>query len=349
MSTAIPGLDAANHLQGALLDGDWVVLDRIEKPLDGTGGHFSVCYHVEHKSGKRAFLKALNLGKALNMPGDTLRQIEGLVKTFNFERDTLELCRSKKMRRIAIALADGKLQPAGSAYPVYYIIFELAEGDVRKQFNSLLNLDLAWVLRTLHQTAAALNQLHTNGIAHQDLKPSNVLVYGPKEAKVADLGCAHSRIRGSPRGDYDVAGDKSYAPPELLYNEVASDWERRRLGCDLYLLGSMVVFLFTGVSINSVIFPHLSPAHRPGFWPQDYRTVLPFVRDAFGKAVSEISADIPSCIRSDIVLAIDRLCDPEPERRGHLDNLGINQFGLERFVSLFDRLAAKAELGMLKN
>jgi hypothetical protein len=91
MSTAIPGLDAANHLQGAKLDGDWVVLDKIEKPLDGTGGHFSVCYHVEHKSGKRAFLKALNLGKALNMPGDTLRQIEGLVQTFNFERDMVRL------------------------------------------------------------------------------------------------------------------------------------------------------------------------------------------------------------------------------------------------------------------
>ena len=344
------GVDAVNHLQGAKLDGDWTVLEKIQKPENGTGGHFSVCYQVEHKSGKRAFLKALNLGKALNMPGDTLRQIESLIKTFNFERETLELCRAKKMRRIATPLADGKLQPLGSAYPVYYIIFDLADGDIRKKFSNFASIDLAWVLRTLHQTAAALGELHTDGIAHQDLKPSNVLVYGSRETKVSDLGCAHTRTNGSPRGHLHVAGDKSYAPPELLYHEIALDreWERRRLGCDLYLFGSMVVFLFTGTSINSVIFSKLGQPHRPGFWPQDYRTVLPFVRDAFGKAIREIATGIPEAVRPEIISVVEELCDPEPEHRGDLGNPSGNQFSVERYVSLFNRLAARAEFGLFE-
>lgn len=264
MTDSTTGLDAASHLQGAELGNGWKAVRKIEKPAEATGGHFSVCYEVEHKDGRRAFLKALNLAKALNMPGDTLRQVENLIKAFNFERDTLAICRDKKLKRIAVAIDDGRIQPTGSPYPVYYIIFELAQGDVRKQLKSLLNIDLAWTLRTLHQTAVALNQLHTNDIAHQDLKPSNVLVFGPRETKVGDLGCADHRKRGSPRADMPIAGDRSYAPPELLYNEVhLGDWQKRRLGCDLYLFGSLVTFLFTGVSINAVLYQHLDqPRHR---------------------------------------------------------------------------------------
>jgi eukaryotic-like serine/threonine-protein kinase len=92
----------------------WTVLQKVEKPTGATGGHFSVCYMARHENGQRAFLKALNLGKALTMPGDTLRQIEDLIKTFNFERDTLAICRNKNMRRIVAAIADGKIQPPGS-------------------------------------------------------------------------------------------------------------------------------------------------------------------------------------------------------------------------------------------
>jgi serine/threonine protein kinase len=346
---SLSGLEAAHHLVGAELDDGWKVLKKIEKPAGATGGHFSVCYEVEHPSGRKAFLKALNLAKALNMPGDVLRQVEDLIKAFNFERDTLAVCRDKRLKRIAAAIADGKIQPPGSAYPVYYIIFELAEGDVRKQMKSFQTIDLAWTLRTLHQTATGLNQLHINGIAHQDLKPSNVLVFSPRESKVGDLGCADRRNQRSPRADFPVAGDRQYAPPELLYSEVHfEDWQKRRLGCDFYLLGSLVTFLFTGVSINAVLYQYLDQPRRPGFWPQDYRTVLPYVRDAFGQAINEIRTGIPECVRPKILPAIEELCDPDPHVRGHPINRKINQFGLERYISLFAHLARRAELGLLR-
>jgi serine/threonine protein kinase len=348
MTTVIPGIEAAQHLEGADLERDWKIGKKIDQPTGGTGGHFSVCYFVQNKDGRQAFLKALNLEKALAMPGDTLRQIEMLIKTFNFERETLALCRTKKLRRIAAALDDGVIRPAGSAYPVYYIIFELAQGDIRKQMRDLLTFDLAWCLRTLHHTTVALSQLHTSGIAHQDLKPSNVLVYAGNEAKVSDLGSADQRGSASPRGSLHVAGDRTYAPPELLYHELSADWCKRRLGCDLYLLGNFVAFMFTGVTLNAMMYSHLDRVHRPGFWPHDYRTVLPYVRDAFGKAIAKLSSDLPECVREEIVLAVQQLCDPDPNHRGNPSDSETNPFSLERYVSLFNRLALRAEHGLIE-
>src|ERR1035437_6454123 len=116
MTTSLAGLEAAHHLLGFELDDGGEVIKKNEKTAGATGGHFFLCFEVEHKGGRKAFLKALNLAKALNMPGDVLRQVEDLIKAFNFERDTLAVCRDKRLKRIAAAIADGKIQPPGSAY-----------------------------------------------------------------------------------------------------------------------------------------------------------------------------------------------------------------------------------------
>ena len=337
-------LDAANHLVGLRLEGGWVVKSKRQKPSSATGGHFSVCYLVEHDSGRSGFLKALNLGRALSSSHDVLKEIEHLITTFNFEKATLKLCRDKKIKRVAIPLADGHLLPDGSPYPVYYIIFELApKGDLRSNIRSFDTVDLAFTFSVLHDTASALNGLHKNSIAHQDLKPSNVLIYDQSKAKVADLGCADNLESGSPRGHLPIAGDTNYAPPELLYHEISQDWKRRRLGCDLYHLGTLAAFLFTGISVTSALISHLHQAHRPGFWSQDYRTVLPYVREAFEQAMVDIGKSIDDRVRNEMVGAIASLCDPDPFRRGHPGDAGGNQFNLERYISLFQRLLLTSE------
>jgi hypothetical protein len=52
--------NAAYHLLGRVLDGDWRVVELVEKRTDDTGGCFSVGYRVEDASGRSAFLKALD-------------------------------------------------------------------------------------------------------------------------------------------------------------------------------------------------------------------------------------------------------------------------------------------------
>lgn len=344
-------LCAAEYLEGVELPNGWNVLERI--PDSGTGGNFGVPYIVEKIEGKhkhRAFLKALNLRRLAGEP-DFARALERHITAFNFERDTLHLCKDRKLRRVATLLDAGQHIIPKSSLPVCYIVFELAHGDSRKHLATLKAFDLAWTLRTLHHISVGLKQLHTHGIAHQDLKPSNVLIFEAFGAKIGDLGCADTQERPSlsPRGNERFAGDPSYAPPELFFNEISLDWKIRRLGCDFYLLGSLIVFFFTGgVSMTALWRSKLHSSHQPANWPHDYRSVLPYVREAFERAFEEIEMIVPSGVRTKIMETIRYLCEPDPKRRGHPEDLGISQFNLERVISTFDLLAAKAEYGLVK-
>jgi eukaryotic-like serine/threonine-protein kinase len=142
------------------------------------------------------------------------------------------------MDRVIRAIGDGTaVVDNGPLGRVPYIIFELAEGDARSHLAALSSVDVAWKLRSLHDTATGLRQLHTAGIAHQDLKPSNILVIGGA-SKLADLGRAsHASISG-PSDEVVFAGDNAYAPPELMYGHVDPGFAARRFGADFYLLGA---------------------------------------------------------------------------------------------------------------
>jgi eukaryotic-like serine/threonine-protein kinase len=347
-------LCAAEMLEGTQLNNGWLVTIKIPQAANSTGGNFSVPYiaeRVEGKNTKRAFLKALNFRRLAAAP-DFSRAVQQHTTAFNFERDTLHLCKEKGLRRIARLLDAGEYRPNNCPLPVCYIIFELAEGgDARKQIAKLGAVDLAWTLRSLHSLSVGLRELHTHGIAHQDLKPSNVLFFEAFGAKLADLGCADTEQQpsASPRGGLGVAGDPSYAPPELLYNEVSLDWKVRRLGCDLYLLGSLVAFFFTGgASMTALWQSLLHPSHSFLNWTQDYRSALPYIRDAFERALLDVSVSIPESVRNDIVEIIHYLCEPDPRRRGHPKDLDGHQFNLERVISSFNLLATKAEFELVE-
>jgi eukaryotic-like serine/threonine-protein kinase len=184
---------------------------------------------------------------------DPARALEAMTQAYNFERDLMAKCGEKHMDRVVRAIASGTLRiegaPAGGVVE-YLLILELADYDVRAHLARLGEIELAWILRSLHHIATGLKQLHSAGIAHQDLKPSNVLIFNQDTSKVADLGRASYLGHTAPHDELSWAGDISYAPPELLYGYVHTDWRTKRFGGDLYLLGSMVVFFFTGLSTH---------------------------------------------------------------------------------------------------
>ena len=131
-------------------------------------------------------------------------------------------------------------------------------------------------------------------IAHQDLKPSNVLVYGPAAgSKICDLGRAWDQNHAGPHDHFAIAGDTGYAPIDVLYGETPVDGRARRFGCDLYHLGSLIVFLFARVHINALIEDYLDPDHRAFRWGGTYSEVLPFVQAAFDHSLVRFSAEVP--------------------------------------------------------
>jgi serine/threonine protein kinase len=340
----------AEQLVGAQLDNGWKVTEKIERPPGATGGHFSCSYIVE-KDGIKAFLKALDYIQAFNCP-NTAEVLQALAEAYNHEKNLCFQCKDMHLSRIVRAIDAGAIQvdPSISYTKVEYLIFELADGDIRKKLESFKKFDIAWMLRALHHVIVGMNQLHTIEVAHQDLKPSNVLVFYKEGSKIADLGCASFKNKPSPRDGHDFAGDASYAPPELLYGYIAPDWNKRRLACDMYLMGSLIVFFFTKSSMTALLDINLEKTYNWKNWRGDYGIVLPFLRDAFGRAIDTFALSVCDGLREDLKIIVRQLCDPDPELRGHpRDKIGYhNQFSLIRYISTLNCLATKAEYGLLK-
>jgi serine/threonine protein kinase len=344
----------AELLEGLELDGGWTVGPRILPRPCSTGGHFSIAYQVARPSSANtyegAFLKALDFTAAGSLGVPLADALQYMTKAYVFERDLVLRCAERRMRNVVIGVdagqvnvEDARVDPTFGQVP--YIIFERADGDVRDAVEARLSdFDEAWAFRILHGVANGLRQLHQEGIAHQDLKPSNVMSFGGV-AKVGDLGRA-----SSPEGDglYDapcIAGDLGYAPPELLYGEYPSSDRVRRLACDAYHLGSMVVFMYTGSGLTPLIDVELAPAFHWRTWPRDYRNVLPYVRNAYDYVLASIEERIPPPLRSEVVRTIRELTDPDPLLRGHpAASEAVQRFSMERYVSRFDLLARRAEL-----
>jgi eukaryotic-like serine/threonine-protein kinase len=321
-----------------------------------TGGQFSCSYKVE-RDGQIAFLKALDYSKADEMARlmgtDIPTALNALTQAYLFERNLLQECKRKRMDRIVMALDDGEVRvDPGTFGVVNYLIFEPADGDVRTHLSLTRDLDTVWILRCLHHTATGLHQLHSAKVAHQDTKPSNVLVFDNETSKVADLGCASIQGTVSPRDQYECAGDMTYAPPEILYHSIDPDWSRRRQAADVFHLGSMVVFFFCGVSMTAKILENMPPDHWYQVWGGTYAQVLAEVRNAFGLALQQFAASVPGERLRDVLReTVSQLCDPDPLQRGHPSSrIGrvSNPYSLERYITLFSLLAQRAAIGILE-
>jgi eukaryotic-like serine/threonine-protein kinase len=115
------------------------------------------------------------------------------------------------------------------------------------------------------------------------------------------------------------------------------------VGCDLYLLGNLAAFLFSGVNITSAIFARLDPQFLPQNWAGTYDDVLPHIRRAFHDVITDLSAAIDPLVRDDIIVLIKELCNPELAKRGHRKGLGSgSQYSLERYKSQTDLMLKRA-------
>ena len=336
-------------MEGLQLEGGWTVLEKL-LPVEGmTGSNFSIGYTAKRNDGREGFVKVLDISRA-SMALDPARTLQALTTAFNFERDILNKC--KHMSKIVSALTDGTIRESKNDHEevVQYIILELAESDLRKKILLSENFDQSLKLRIIHNVAVGLSQLHSRQIAHQDLKPSNVLVFDSGLAKVGDLGRSTQFGNPGPHDEVNVAGDLVYSPPEYLYKYISPDWDERRKGCDLYQLGSLVVYEFTGLGVTRSIEDFIHEPHRSSNWSGTYSEVLPYIQESFRLMVEKISDYFPASMSEDLTTVVSQLCNPDPSKRGHPRNHAAhNPFGLERYISLFNRLAVKTEIEMRKN
>ena len=345
-------LTPAKFLEGMILAEGWIVEKPRGKHPDGSGGNFSYSYEVKNQAtGQRAFLKALDFSMALKQL-DPIKAIARLTGLFDFEQNVLELCRNKRLSRIISLIETGNIPPAkGGVIPVPYFIMELAHGDIYNQLDFSKEIDSLMSLKIIHNLSAALYQLHNNGISHQDVKPSNILILETGPHKLGDLGRADIRGQATPYSILHYAGDPSYAPPEAQYKAVQNDWVFKRIACDAYQFGSMIVFLFTQLNMTALLKMHLSPEHNWNNWTQTYREVLPYLYVSLDRSVEYFRNQIEDKdLAEELSEIIFQLCDPDPIKRGHPKTLNsrFKTISLERYITKFDKLIKKQEIKMSK-
>ncbi|MDH4100185.1 MAG: protein kinase [Nitrospirota bacterium] len=340
----------ASRLEGLIID-KWKIIKKRLKTADDNSGVFSSCYEVENvENGQTGFLKAINYKYAFNvlMPGaSSIDLLHKLTASYQYEKELLDFCNDKKMSRIVSAIAHGEYRDPSEPYPVPYLVFEIASGSL-KNLVQQKRFDLAWKLGAIHGFLVGLSQLHQENIVHQDIKPSNILVFGQVASKLSDLGNATKFDKRSPLWDGDGhCGDMGYAPIELLYGYCSVNWQTRRLGADLFMAGGVITYLITDSNFLTLMISNTPETYRPLNWGGSFDEVKPHILQAYNVALAEVVDRIDSRIREPLGEIIAQLTHPIPEQRGIPRGFttSLPQYSLQRYISIVDRLAKMLEWG----
>lgn len=360
---------ACHELEGHQING-WIVLQKLDKPknVGGTGGNFSVCYIVE-KEGQQSFMKVLDFKFCFEdmHPGeDIVNVLNDSTREFIYERKLAEYCEGRHVPKIVKVMDSGTIAMPGY-HPIMgrvcYIVFEQAAGDVRKvlrfsqsQDQTIQLNDAIQKLRSLHDVSVGLNQLHMSEVSHQDIKPSNVLVFDD-EHKIGDLGrslCFAPDIECPfDFTSYRFYGDKTYASPEVVfgyyYTRDRNEWFYQ---IDNYMFGGLIVYYLTSMSINALLAQKLACTdiwqYHQGYAFED---VILDLQNAFQEVLYDLKNEIQlESIREDFIKLVTFLCNPDPKMRGHEQNLKSREanYSLTRIIAQLSLMEKRAERELIE-
>jgi serine/threonine protein kinase len=152
-----------------------------------------------------------------------------------------------------------------------YLVLEYVRGPTLKQLLDLAGaLDLAAAVAVLCDAAAAVHELHLQGLIHRDIKPSNVLLDKDGHVFVTDFGLAVRQQHGAAGAGAgsgtghtsEFAGTPAYMAPEMFDGRMSAR-------SDVYALGVTVFQLLTGRVPYSGSFDDLRDRHAKGPLPSD--------------------------------------------------------------------------------
>ncbi|CZT41811.1 uncharacterized protein RSE6_01602 [Rhynchosporium secalis] len=133
---------------------------------------------------------------------------------------------------------------SGDGYPI--MVTELATGgDLCKYLNkhrdSMKESDAKKIFR---QLAEGLAYMHAKNVAHQDLKPGNILCFDDGNVKIADLGNS-LQLQAPTHGISKLAGTYQYCPPEAVRARKQKSCFAPK-PCDIWALGVILYELLVG-------------------------------------------------------------------------------------------------------
>ncbi|MDE5567533.1 MAG: hypothetical protein K2J12_03730 [Muribaculaceae bacterium] len=342
----------AARMTNQSLPNGWIVKDRIKKDSSQTGSAYSICYYAE-KDGKSYFLKVYDLNAYLKgdeAPERRVKEMTRMLNQYDHEKNISQFCRERGASNVACIIEANVTESDEDRTPIPYLIFERADGDVRKFLETSENVDTVWKFKSLHEVAVGLQQLHMLKVYHQDIKPSNILTFNG-DSKLGDLGRAVKDLSLCPFFDDVYWGDKTYLAPEVAYSSEIGKDERRMLLTDLYLLGSLITYYFFYLPYNGFIYKKIPANHHYLKTALTYSEILEELKEAHSSVIEQFQRTInlhDKYAEEKLIQLIDALCNPDFNHRHHPSillastingesNISIGvRYGLEKVISSFD-------------
>jgi hypothetical protein len=122
--------------------------------------------------------------------------------------------------------------------PLPILVMELVEGVTLERVIDSRTFDMKRCLKVLDDMLAGLDAMHSVGIGHLDVKPSNVLLRRGEQGVLVDFGLAGRKIRQG-------CGTGPYGAPEI-WGVITEGHSPTPMAADIYALGCVAFEMITG-------------------------------------------------------------------------------------------------------
>lgn len=182
------------------------------------------------------------------------------------------------------------------AKPKPILVMEHVHGTDLEQVIAEQRLDVSTALGILDDVAAGLECMHDAGIAHLDVKPSNVVLRdGTGSAVLVDFGLAGRHLRPG-------CGSPAYGAPEVWTSRDGAG--ATPFAADVYAFACVAYEVLAGRALFLPSNPELADARE--------QLTMHLMHDGLPSAVVELMAR-PDL--ADLGALLSRLIDPSPEAR----------------------------------
>ncbi|MEY3379868.1 MAG: hypothetical protein RL468_466 [Pseudomonadota bacterium] len=343
----IPKADA---LVGVNIAGRWRLDEKFHEGKQESGGNFGIGYTAtDLDDGSRRFVKVVDFRSRMS----DLSQLRQLLELAEFEVVMHKAC--MRMSKVVRMVGHGQLafQTPTNPDPYNYLclVLERGDGDIKSHVDFRPDRSPYWKLWVLREVALAIVQMERAQLAHNDIKPSNVIRFPSNgvshNIKLGDLGRAVTKSGTGPFDGYGWAGDPRHKPLEVLYGWEEPEWQNRRTAADAYMLGNLVSFLFSGASLTERVTNSLPPEYRHGAggFVGPYRELLDIIRYTRNSVLeNQVIPTFPAELRQELGDIVRWLTEPDPKLRGEPSARRAGSVGIDRIQSRLERLAQRAQL-----
>lgn len=163
-----------------------------------------------------------------------------------FTREMRALYKLNKCSNIVNILGDDYLVISTTKEKVGVIYLEYING-IELGKSSIENFSAKERFSIIKQLLDAIEISHSNGIIHRDINPNNIMLTDDKQVKLIDFGICKINDMINSATVYKL-GTNAYSAPEVhQHSENATEKS------DLYSLGAVIYFLFTGQQQKYII------------------------------------------------------------------------------------------------